>query len=304
MYYFNPSLLDQLGGSPVLQNTAFGSGIILSPDGHILTNEHVTRDAQRIIVTMNDGTKAEASVIGSDAIYDIALLKIEAKNLPYAPLGDSDRLAIGEWVIAIGSPFGYLLGDPQPTVTVGVVSALHRDVKSSVDAPVFQNMIQTDAAISPGNSGGPLVSSAGEVIGINTFIMSTPEGSIPGMSFAIPINTAKSVVDEILQYGRVRFTWTGISVSTVTPEVARRFGSSVTGGLLVEKVDEDGPGEQAGIRRGDVILEVNGSKVSTPEQAAKAVFGLRVGDSVDIVIYRDGRTQTVKLRLVEQRQGA
>jgi serine protease Do len=303
-YYFNPSRLDQLGGRPVLQYTNFGSGLIVSPDGHILTNEHVARGAERILITMSDGTKAEASVIGSDAVYDLALLKIDAKNLPYAPLGDSDKLAIGEWVIAIGSPFGYLLGDPQPSVTVGVVSALHRDVKSSTDAPVFQNMIQTDAAINPGNSGGPLVSSAGEVIGINTFIMSTAEGSIPGMSFAIPINTAKAVVDEILHYGRVRFTWTGISVSGVTPEVARRFGSGVTGGLLVEKVDAEGPGAKAGIRQGDVILEVNGSKVSTPEQAAKAVFGLRVGDAVDLVIYRDGTTLTMKLRLVEQPKGA
>jgi serine protease Do len=303
-YYFNPSRLDQLGGRPVLQYTNFGSGLVVSPDGHILTNEHVTRDAERILITMSDGTKAEASVIGSDAVYDLALLKIDAKNLPYAPLGDSDRLAIGEWVIAIGSPFGYLLGDPQPSVTVGVVSALHRDVKSTTDAPVFQNMIQTDAAINPGNSGGPLVSSAGEVIGINTFIMSTAEGSIPGMSFAIPINTAKAVVDEILHYGRVRFTWTGISVSSVTPEVARRFGSGVTGGLLVEKVEPEGPGARAGIRPGDVILEVNGSKVSTPEQAAKAVFGLRVGDAVDLVIYRNGKTQLLKLRLVEQPKGA
>jgi serine protease Do len=303
-YYFNPSRLDQLGGRPVLQYTNFGSGIVVSPDGHILTNEHVVRGAERIYITMSDGAKAEASVIGSDAVYDLALLKIEAKNLAYAPLGDSDRLAIGEWVIAIGSPFGYLLGDAQPSVTVGVVSALHRDVKSSTDAPVFQNMIQTDAAINPGNSGGPLVSSDGEVIGINTFIMSTAEGSIPGMSFAIPINTAKAVVDEILHYGRVRFTWTGISVSSVTPEVARRFGSSVTGGLLVEKVDPDGPGAAAGIKPGDVILEVNGLKVSTPEQAAKAVFGLRVGDSVDLVVYRDGRTQPMKLRLVELPKGA
>ncbi len=303
-YYFNPSRLDQLGGRPILQYTNFGSGLIVSPDGHILTNEHVARGAERIIITMSDGTKAEATVIGSDVVYDLALLKIDAKNLPYAPLGDSERLAIGEWVIAIGSPFGYLLGDPQPSVTVGVVSALHRDVKSSTDAPVFQNMIQTDAAINPGNSGGPLVSSAGEVIGINTFIMSTAEGSIPGMSFAIPINTAKAVVDEILHYGRVRFTWTGISVSSVTPEVARRFGSGVTGGLLVEKVEPEGPGAKAGIERGDVILEVNGSKVSTPEQAAKAVFGLRVGDVVDLVIYRSGKTQTLKLRLVEQPKGA
>ena len=303
-YYFNPSRLDQLGGRPVLQYTNFGSGIVVSPDGHILTNEHVTRGAERIFITMSDGTKAEATVIGSDAVYDLALLKIEAKNLPYASLGDSDRLAIGEWVIAIGSPFGYLLGDPQPSVTVGVVSALHRDVKSSIDAPVFQNMIQTDAAISPGNSGGPLVSGAGEVIGINTFIMSTEEGSIPGMSFAIPINTAKSVVDDILHYGRVRFTWTGISVSSVTPEVARRFGSAVTGGLLVEKVEPNGPGARAGIERGDVILEVNGLKVSTPEQAAKAVFGLRVGDTVDLVVYRNGKTETMKLRLVELPKGA
>ena len=303
-YYFNPSRLDQLGGRPVLQYTNFGSGLVVSPDGHILTNEHVTRGAERILITMSDGTKAEASVIGSDAVYDLALLKIDAKNLPYAPLGDSDRLAIGEWVIAIGSPFGYLLGDPQPSVTVGVVSALHRDVKSSTDAPVFQNMIQTDAAINPGNSGGPLVSSAGEVIGINTFIMSTAEGSIPGMSFAIPINTAKAVVDEILHYGRVRFTWTGLGVSSVTPEVARRFGSGVTGGLLVEKVEAGGPGARAGIERGDVILEVNGLKVSTPEQAAKAVFGLRVGDAVDLVIYRNGKTQSMKLRLVELPKGA
>jgi serine protease Do len=303
-YYFNPSALDQLGGRPVLQSTNFGSGIVVSPDGHILTNEHVVRGAERIYITMSEGTKAEAVVIGSDLVYDLALLKIEAKNLPYAPLGDSDKLAIGEWVIAIGSPFGYLLGDPQPSVTVGVVSALHRDVKSSTDAPVFQNMIQTDAAISPGNSGGPLVSSAGEVIGINTFIMSTLDGSIPGMSFAIPINTAKAVVDEILHYGRVRFTWTGISVSSVTPEVARRFGSGVTGGLLVEKVEAEGPGAKAGIQRGDVILEVNGLKVSTPEQAAKAVFGLRVGDVVDLVIYRNSKTQLLKLRLVEQPKGA
>jgi len=223
-YYFNPALLDRLGGRPVLEYTSFGSGLIVSPDGHILTNEHVVRQAERIVITMSDGTRAESTVIGSDAIYDIALLKIEAKNLPYAPLGDSDRLSIGEWVIAIGSPFGYLLGDAQPSVTVGVVSALHRDVKSSTETPVFQNMIQTDAAINPGNSGGPLVSSAGEVIGINTFIFTTAEGNVPGMSFAIPINTTKMITDELLHYGRVRTTWTGIRVSGLTPEVAQRLG--------------------------------------------------------------------------------
>ena len=303
-YYFNPALLDRLGGRPVLEYTSFGSGLIVSPDGHILTNEHVVRQAERIVITMSDGTRAESTVIGADDIYDIALLKIEAKNLPYAPLGDSDRLSIGEWVIAIGSPFGYLLGDAQPSVTVGVVSALHRDVKSSTETPVFQNMIQTDAAINPGNSGGPLVSSAGEVIGINTFIFTTAEGNVPGMSFAIPINTTKMITDELLHYGRVRTTWTGIRVSGLTPEVARRLGLGVESGLFVEKVEEESPGAQAGIRQGDVIIEVNGAKVGTPEQTVRSVFGLRVGDTIEMIINRGGKLQTVKVRLAELPKGA
>jgi serine protease Do len=303
-YYFNPSILDRLGGRPVFESTSLGSGMILSPDGHILTNEHVIRQAERIVVTLTDGTKAEATVVGSDAVYDLALLKIEAKNLPYVLLGDSDRLAIGEWVIAIGSPFGYLLGDSQPSVTVGVVSALHRDVKSSTDMPVLQNMIQTDAAINPGNSGGPLVSSDGEVVGINTFIFTTSEGNVPGMSFAIPVNTSKMITDELLHYGRVRVTWTGIRVSTVTPEAARQAGLPAGSGLLVDRVEPGSPGAQAGIERGDVIVEVNGSKVGTAEQAARAVFGLRVGDIIDIVASRDGKTRTVKLRLAEAPKGA
>jgi len=303
-YYFNPALLDRLGGRPVLEYTSFGSGLIVSPDGHILTNEHVVRQAERIVITMSDGTRAESTVIGADDIYDIALLKIEAKNLPYAPLGDSDRLSIGEWVIAIGSPFGYLLGDAQPSVTVGVVSALHRDVKSSTETPVFQNMIQTDAAINPGNSGGPLVSSAGEVIGINTFIFTTAEGNVPGMSFAIPVNTTKMITDELLHYGRVRTTWTGIRVSGLTPEVARRLGLGVESGLFVEKVEEESPGAQAGIRQGDVIIEVNGAKVGTPEQTVRSVFGLRVGDTIEMIINRGGKLQTVKVRLAELPKGA
>ena len=303
-YYFNPALLDRLGGRPVLEYTSFGSGLIVSPDGHILTNEHVVRQAERIVITMSDGTRAESTVIGADDIYDIALLKIEAKNLPYAPLGDSDRLSIGEWVIAIGSPFGYLLGDAQPSVTVGVVSALHRDVKSSTETPVFQNMIQTDAAINPGNSGGPLVSSAGEVIGINTFIFTTAEGNVPGMSFAIPVNTTKMITDELLHYGRVRTTWTGIRVSGLTPEVAQRLGLGVESGLFVEKVEEESPGAQAGIRQGDVIIEVNGAKVGTPEQTVRSVFGLRVGDTIEMIINRGGKLQTVKVRLAELPKGA
>lgn len=303
-FYFNPSRLEQFGGAPILEFTSFGSGLVVSPDGYILSNEHVVREAERILVTMNDGTKAEATVTGADDGYDLALLKIAAQNLPYAPLGDSDRLAIGEWVIAIGSPFGYLLEDAQPSVTVGVVSAMHRDVKSSADAPVFQNMIQTDAAINPGNSGGPLVSSAGEVVGINTFIFTAEGGNVPGMSFAIPINTSKMVIDELLHYGRVRVTWTGISVSELSADEAKRLGLPAEGGLLVKDVAAGGPGASAGIARGDVIVEVNGSKVLTVERASRALFGMRVGDAADIVLVRSGKSRTVSLRLGEAPKGA
>jgi serine protease Do len=304
-YYFNPALHDQMNGkAPVLRSTIIGSGLVVSPDGYILTNEHVVRDAERVLVTMNDGAQAEGSIVGMAADYDLALLKIEAKNLPYAPFGDSDKIAIGEWVIAIGNPFGYLLNDTQPTVTVGVVSALHRDVKSSSHVPVFQNMIQTDAAINPGNSGGPLVSSAGEVIGINTFIFTTEEGSSLGMGFAIPINTSKMVIDELLHYGRVRVTWTGISLSELTAEESERLGVAGEGGLLVASVKAGGPGAAAGIREGDVILEVNSARLRTFEQARRALFGLRVGDETYVVIHRDRKTQTVKLRLVEMPKGA
>ncbi len=302
-YYFNPSFQARMrDGRPVIEYSSFGSGVVLAPEGYVLTNEHVIRDAERIFVTMNDGTQTEARLIGAAAAYDLALLKIDGKNLPYARLGDSDRLAIGEWVIAIGNPFGYLLDDPQPSVTVGVVSALHRDVRAP--NTIFNNMIQTDAAINPGNSGGPLVSSAGEVVGVNTFIFSTQEGSIPGMSFAIPINTAKMVIDEINHYGRVRSTWTGIAVIELTSEEARRRRLDVDHGLYVDRVDPGQPGAEAGIRRGDVILMVNGMNVRTQQQSTRAIFGLKVGDETEIVVRRGGKEETLRLRLGERPRGA
>lgn len=304
--YFNRELQGAgSGGRPMMDYMSYGSGIVLSPDGYILTNEHVIRGAGRVTVTMNDGTEAQATVIGSAQSYDLALLKIEAKALLYAPLGDSDELSTGEWVIAIGNPFGYTLNDWQPTVTVGVVSAVHRDVQGSAGTGAkLNNMIQTDAAINPGNSGGPLVSSRGEVVGINTFVFSSQEGSIPGMSFAIPINTAKMVIDEIREHGRVRGTWTGITVQPLDPEEARRRGIGIDYGLLVERVEPGEPGDAAGVRRGDVIVEVNGMKVRTQDQAARAIFGLRVGDETEILVFRGGERMTLRLRLAEYRQGA
>jgi serine protease Do len=289
----------------VLESSVLGSGVVVSADGEILTNEHVIRDAVKIYVTMSDGTQAEAKVAGSTYSYDLALLKIQAKNLTYAPLGDSDKLQIGEWVIAIGSPFGYLLNDTQPTVTVGVVSALHRDVKSSSQTqPLFINMIQTDAAINPGNSGGPLASSEGEVIGINTFIFSTGEGSNVGMGFAMPVNTAKMVIDEIRRYGRVREPWTGLQVAELTSETAKQQHIGIESGILVTNVFKDSPAVTAGIKAGDVIVDINGRKVASLNEAYVAFFGHRVGDVMNMTIYRDGKTSTVQLKLAEQRSGA
>ncbi len=285
------------------QFASYGSGLIVNPNGYIITNEHVIRDAEEIYVTLNDGSEAAAALIGFAIEFDLALLRIEARNIPYAPLGDSDVLRIGEWVIAIGSPFGYMLNDTQPTVTVGVVSALNRDVKSSTESSaVFKNMIQTDAAINPGNSGGPLVSSSGEVIGINTFIFSGRDGSNLGISFAIPVNTVKMVYDEIVNYGRVRGIYTGLTVRELTPQVAGALDLPVESGLLVEQLGKDSPAMSAGIEVGDVIVEVNGQTISTIAQANRAIFGLRVGDVLSVVIRRGDAMQTIMLKLSERQR--
>lgn len=282
--------------------SVLGSGIIVREDGYILTNEHVVRDANEVFVTLNDGTKTKASIVGSSRDFDLALLRIEAENLPYAPLGDSDKLEIGEWVIAIGSPFGYLLNDTQPTVTVGVISALNRDVKSDFERgdAVFKNMIQTDAAINPGNSGGPLVSNNGEVIGINTFIFTEGSGSNLGMGFAIPVNTTKMVIDEMMKYGRVRELWTGLEITELTPAVARALNLPISKGLLVDRIMEESPAAEAQIQVGDVIIEVNGIKVQNLAQANRAIFGLLVGDVLNIVLLRGDSYQTVKLKMAER----
>jgi serine protease Do len=215
-------------------------------------------------------------------------------------LGNSDQLQIGEWVIAIGSPFGHLLYDTQPTVTVGVVSGLNRDVKSDPRAAVFMNMIQTDAAINPGNSGGPLVSSNGVVIGINTFIFSTGDGSNLGMGFAIPANTARKVYDEIVTYGRVRNIWTGLEVRQISPEVAAAMSLPVDTGLFVEVIHDNSPAMKAGLQVGDIIIEVGGQQVVGIDQANRAIHGRRVGDILHLVILREDRKVEIALSLEEQ----
>ena len=279
----------------------YGSGLLVNPDGYIVTNEHVVRGADEIFVTLSDNVELPAVLVGAAAEFDIALLKIEGSDLPYAPFGDSDRLDIGEPVIAIGSPFTYLFNDTQPTVTAGVISALHRDVKSTGgDVQIYKNMIQTDAVINPGNSGGPLVSMRGEVIGISTFVFSTATGSSNiGMGFAIPSNTARMVIDEILLYGHFRNVWTGLVVSDLTPDFASEIGIPYRSGLVVMALEEGGPAERAGIVVGDVIVEMNGITIRDSSQAGRAIFGLQVGDRLQVVVWRAGDTQTFTLTLVE-----
>jgi serine protease Do len=278
---------------------SLGSGVVLTADGLIVTNEHVVRDGTEIKITLTDGRQFDASLIASEQEYDLALLKIDGNDLPHASLGDSDELIIGEWAIAIGNPFGYLLEDTHPTVTVGVVSAIHRSVKTGEDvAGVYRDMIQTDAAINPGNSGGALVNSLGQVIGINTFIITQSGGSM-GIGFAIPVNRVKFILDEVSTYGRIREIWIGLMVQEVTQLIARSLGLDSTDGVIVSHVDEESPADKAGLKRGDIIIEVNDERVTGYDSARKAIFGAWVGDVLEFVVHREGKLETLKITVTE-----
>jgi len=278
---------------------SLGSGVIVDASGIVLTNEHVVRNAEEIKVTLSDGRQLAARVLGATDLYDLAVLKVDGKDLPVGLLGDSDKLMVGEWAIAIGNPFGYLLNDTQPTVTAGVISATHRDIKSGVgESGVYQNMIQTDAAINPGNSGGPLVNADGEIIGINAFIFTQSGGSI-GLGFAIPINLARRVVQEIRTYGRVRQAYPGMSLQPLTPELAQRLGFGDASGLVVTRVDPDGPAARAGVRVGDRVLKVRGVVVNDVDDAQRGIYGANVGDKLPLVMERRGRRIEVTLTLTE-----
>ena len=276
-----------------------GSGVIVDADGIVLTNSHVIRDAEEVKVNLPDGRHFDARLLGDSPVYDLAVLKIPAEHLPVAQRGDSDSLVVGEWAIAIGNPFGFLLDDPQPTVTAGVVSAMRRDIKAeATSTSMYKNMIQTDAAINPGNSGGALVDADGEVIGINTFIFTNSGGSI-GLGFAIPINLAKKVLAEVRRYGRVRVAWPGMTVQPVTELLARRLGWEGTGGLVVSAVDRGGPAERAGLKPLDRIRSVNGRVTNDVEDAQASIYGAQVGDRLTLEVERDGKSRTIVVTLEE-----
>jgi serine protease Do len=279
---------------------SMGSGVIVDASGIVLTNSHVIRDADEIRINLADGRHFNGKVLGDSPTYDLAVLKIEGgTRLPVAPLGDSDSLVVGEWAIAIGNPFGFLLQDSRPTVTAGVISATRRDIKAeATSSGVYKNMIQTDAAINPGNSGGALVNGDGQVIGINTFIFTSGGGSI-GLGFAIPINMAKRLLGEIRRFGRVREAWPGMQVQPVTEYIARRLGWTEVSGLVVTRVDPAGPAGKAGLLVGDRIRRVNGRVTNTVDDAQGSIYGAQVGDQLVLEIERDGQNTTLRVTLEE-----
>jgi serine protease Do len=294
---FLPEVRQQIKG--------LGSGVIVDPSGLVLTNEHVVRDADSVRVTLADGRQYAARILGASSIYDLAVLRIRGERLPAAPLGNSDGLVVGEPAIAIGNPFGNLLNDTQPTVTAGVVSATSRDIKSEATATgVYKNMIQTDAAINPGNSGGALVNADGEVIGINTFIF-TPSGGSTGIGFAIPINLARGVLGEIETYGRVRVAWPGMQIQPASRyrQLAEQLGWKDLGGMVVTKVDPDGPAARVGVQPGDRLRKVNGQPVNSVDDAQRSIYGASVGDKLKLSLERAGRPLEVSLVLVEAPRG-
>jgi serine protease Do len=271
------------------ETNSLGSGFIISEDGYILTNHHVIDGADEIIVRLSDRQEYEAKVIGSDKDSDIALLKIDGEDLPVLEYGDSNDLKVGEWVLAIGSPFGF-----DHTVTAGIVSAKGRSLPSDNYVP----FIQTDVAINPGNSGGPLFNMDGKVIGINSQIYSR-SGGFMGLSFAIPIEMAVDVADQIKNTGRVSRGWLGVLIQEVTRELAESFGMDNPHGALVAKVLEDSPAEQAGLQVGDVIVEFNGKKVTRSSSLPPMVGRTPVDKYANVTIIRNHRKQTIRVKIAQ-----
>src|SRR3989475_6356571 len=273
----------------------YGSGFIISADGVVITNQHVTQGAEQIVVTTREGRDFPAKMLGEDPLTDIAVLKVDGSNLPTAPIGKSTDLMTGEWVVAIGNPFAYLLGNSEPSVTAGVVSAVGRNlVPSEGQAGVYVGMIQTDAAINPGNSGGPLAHALGEVVGVNSNIL-TPSGGSVGVGFAIPIERAVRVADELRRFGTVRRAWVGLDVAGA--EDLR--GWKRVGGLRVTQVAANGPAARAGIAEGDVLLVARGHRLRTFLDWEAVLLDTGPGDTLTVSHRHGTQTRTARLPVTD-----
>ena len=280
-----------------------GSGVVISPDGYVLTNTHVVENASNISVTLSGGDEYDAEVIGVDKTSDLALLLLNGNNFPFAEMGDSDDLIIGEWVIALGNPFELFSVSNQPTASVGIISANHMDFGMQKESGrVLQNMMQTDAAINPGNSGGPLVNTEGKVIGINTFIFTGSNynrGSI-GIGFAIPINTAKRIAKELKTSGSIdRSFTTGLVVQPLTRSMIRHLNIPFRDGVIVVHVDKNSSAQKAGIAIGDIIITAAGNKVNSPSDIRDIIAekDLRSGDTIKFKIFRENAYLNIRLKL-------
>jgi serine protease Do len=272
------------------QQRSLGSGVIVDASGVVLTNAHVVERASDIEVALHDGKKHKARLVGVDRRTDLAVLRLQGSGpYPAARLGDSDRIKVGDWVLAIGSPFGL-----QHTVTAGIISAKGR----SINQGAFDDFLQTDAAINPGNSGGPLVNMNGEVIGINTAILSRSGGNV-GIGFSIPVNMAKRIYTELAAKGKVTRGWLGVSIQPLTPELAQSFGLKEPAGVLIADIVQDSPAAKAGIAAGDIIVEFDGKKVDSPQDLQRVVAATTPGKGVPVKVWRDKGNRTLEIKIGE-----
>ena len=286
--FFERFFGDKLPNPPRQRNTqSLGSGFIYSSDGYIVTNHHVIKNAKKIIVKLNNKTELTAKVVGSDEQSDIALLKVKAKNLQPVKIGNSEDIKVGQWVLAIGSPFGF-----ESTVTAGIVSAKGRSLPNGNYVP----FIQTDVAINPGNSGGPLFDLSGKVVGVNAQIF-TRSGGFMGLSFAIPIHVAEDVINQLKKNGKVVRGWLGVYIQEVTDNLAKSFGMKKPMGALISKIIPDGPAEKSDLKVGDIILEFNNKKILNSSDLPPIVGSSKVGKRVDVKVLRSGKEMTIKFKV-------
>ena len=295
---FFGALLGQIYGYPgqTRNNTmvAYGSGVVLTPDGYIVTNNHVVEGADEVEVTFNNKVKKTATIIGTDPTTDLALIKVDASDLEYLTFGDSDNVRIGEWVLAVGNPFNLT-----STVTAGIVSAKARNLSILGEGTSVESFIQTDAAVNPGNSGGALVNTKGELVGINAAIASHT-GSYEGYSFAIPSNIVRKVVDDLLLYGTAQRGYLGVQIAELTQELAEKEGLENIDGVYVAEVTDGGAAKLAGMKSGDVITAINGKKVNSTTQLKESVGQFRPGDKMDVEVNRNGRHHHYELTLLNE----